>query len=99
MPHHRARFTARGREVVVRRVVDDRQTFAQGGRLGERVDVERVDVGRSLAAGDTGRSRVAGLLAGPPEPAEALTRAGAGVRGGADLRAARADRLEPAPAR
>src|SRR3954467_12148266 len=29
MPHHRARFTARGREVVVRRVVDDRQTFAQ----------------------------------------------------------------------
>src|SRR5690349_23066065 len=29
MPHHRARFTARGREVVVRRVVDDRETFAQ----------------------------------------------------------------------
>src|SRR3954463_10850068 len=29
MPHHRARFTARGREAVVRRVVDDGQTFAQ----------------------------------------------------------------------
>jgi transposase len=29
MPHHRARFTARGREVVVRRVVDDGETFAQ----------------------------------------------------------------------
>ena len=29
MPHHRARFTARGRELVVRRVVDDGQTFAQ----------------------------------------------------------------------
>jgi transposase len=29
MPHHRARFTARGREVVVRRVVDAGQTFAQ----------------------------------------------------------------------
>jgi len=29
MPHHRARFTARGRELVVRRVVDDGETFAQ----------------------------------------------------------------------
>ncbi len=29
MPHHRARFTPRGRELVVRRVVDDFQTFAQ----------------------------------------------------------------------
>ena len=29
MPHHKARFTARGREVVVRRVVDDGETFAQ----------------------------------------------------------------------
>jgi transposase InsO family protein len=29
VPHHRARFTARGREHVVRRVVDDRETFAQ----------------------------------------------------------------------
>src|SRR5215210_3508534 len=29
MPHHRARFTARGREVVVRRVVEDGETFAQ----------------------------------------------------------------------
>jgi transposase InsO family protein len=29
MPHHRARFTARGRWDVVRRVVDDGQTFAQ----------------------------------------------------------------------
>ena len=29
MPHHRARFTARGREVVVRRVVDGGETFAQ----------------------------------------------------------------------
>src|SRR5688572_13331356 len=29
MPHHRARFTARGREMVVRRVVDDGETFAQ----------------------------------------------------------------------
>ena len=29
MPHHRARFTPRGRELVVRRVVDDGQTFAQ----------------------------------------------------------------------
>jgi transposase InsO family protein len=29
MAHHRARFIARGREVVVRRVVDDGETFAQ----------------------------------------------------------------------
>ena len=29
MPHHRARFTARGRWDVVRRVVEDGQTFAQ----------------------------------------------------------------------
>jgi transposase InsO family protein len=29
MPHHRARFTPRGREVVVRRVLDDGETFAQ----------------------------------------------------------------------
>jgi transposase InsO family protein len=29
VPHHRARFTARGRELVVRRVVDDGETFAQ----------------------------------------------------------------------
>ena len=29
MPHHRARFTARGRELVVRRVVDHGETFAQ----------------------------------------------------------------------
>jgi transposase len=29
MPHHRARFTPRGRELVVRRVVDDGETFAQ----------------------------------------------------------------------
>ena len=29
MPHHRARFTARGRWEVVRRVVEDGQTFAQ----------------------------------------------------------------------
>jgi transposase InsO family protein len=29
MSHHRARFTPRGREVVVRRVVDDGMTFAQ----------------------------------------------------------------------
>jgi transposase InsO family protein len=29
MSHHRARFTARGREIVVRRVVDDGETFAQ----------------------------------------------------------------------
>src|SRR4051794_24122251 len=29
MPHHRARFTARGRYEVVRRVVDDGETFAQ----------------------------------------------------------------------
>src|SRR5688500_1990 len=29
MPHHRARFSARGREAVVRRVVDDGETFAQ----------------------------------------------------------------------
>lgn len=29
MSHHRARFTARGREVVVRRVVEDGETFAQ----------------------------------------------------------------------
>jgi transposase InsO family protein len=29
VPHHRARFTARGRELVVRRVVEDRETFAQ----------------------------------------------------------------------
>ncbi len=29
MAHHRARFTARGREVVVRRVVDAGETFAQ----------------------------------------------------------------------
>jgi transposase InsO family protein len=29
VPHHRARFTARGRSEVVRRVVEDGQTFAQ----------------------------------------------------------------------
>jgi transposase InsO family protein len=29
VPHHRARFTARGRELVVRRVVDHGETFAQ----------------------------------------------------------------------
>jgi transposase InsO family protein len=29
VPHHRARFTPRGRELVVRRVVDDGETFAQ----------------------------------------------------------------------
>ncbi len=29
MPHHRARFTPRGRELVVRRVVDGGETFAQ----------------------------------------------------------------------
>jgi transposase InsO family protein len=29
VPHHRARFTARGRYDVVRRVVEDRETFAQ----------------------------------------------------------------------
>jgi transposase InsO family protein len=29
VPHHRARFTARGRAVVVRRVVEDGETFAQ----------------------------------------------------------------------
>jgi transposase-like protein len=29
MPHHRARFTARGRCDVVRRVVQDEETFAQ----------------------------------------------------------------------
>jgi transposase InsO family protein len=29
VPHHRARFTARGRSEVVRRVVEDAQTFAQ----------------------------------------------------------------------
>jgi transposase InsO family protein len=29
VPHHRARFTARGRYEVVRRVVEDRETFAQ----------------------------------------------------------------------
>jgi transposase InsO family protein len=29
MPHHKARFTARGRAVVVARVVDDGETFAQ----------------------------------------------------------------------
>ena len=29
MPHHRARFTARGRWDVVRRVVEDRESFAQ----------------------------------------------------------------------
>jgi hypothetical protein len=29
MPHHRARFTARGRYVVVRRVIEDGQSFAQ----------------------------------------------------------------------
>ena len=29
MPHHKARFTAHGRAVVVRRVVDYGETFAQ----------------------------------------------------------------------
>jgi transposase InsO family protein len=29
VPHHRARFTARGRYEVVRRVIEDRETFAQ----------------------------------------------------------------------
>jgi hypothetical protein len=29
MPHHEARFITHGREVVVRRVVDDGETFAQ----------------------------------------------------------------------
>src|SRR3954464_13870292 len=29
MPHHRARFTARGRWEVARRVIEDEETFAQ----------------------------------------------------------------------
>jgi transposase len=29
MPHHGARFSARGRELVVRRVIEDGETFAQ----------------------------------------------------------------------
>ncbi len=34
MPHHRARMTTRGREMVVRRVVDDGMSFAQAGAWG-----------------------------------------------------------------
>ncbi len=34
MPHHRARLTPRGREMVVRRVVDDGMSFAQAAAWG-----------------------------------------------------------------
>ncbi len=34
MPHHRARMTPRGREMVVRRVVDDGMSFAQAAAWG-----------------------------------------------------------------
>ena len=34
MAHHRARMTPRGREMVVRRVVDDGMSFAQAGAWG-----------------------------------------------------------------
>ena len=57
VPHHRARFTARGRWDVVRRVVEDRRDVRPGGRLGERVEVDGVGVGAPLAGRVAGQER------------------------------------------
>ena len=54
LPHHRARFTARGREVVVRRVVDDGATFAQAAAW--------ANVAKSTVWEWVRRWRAAGLL-------------------------------------
>ena len=84
MPHHRARFTARGREVVVRRVEDDGQTFAQAAAW---ANVSTSTVWAWVAAGGRrrGAAVLAGLPAGSPEPAAALAGAGPGRGGSADL--------------
>src|SRR3954465_10994679 len=104
MPHHRARFTARGRWDVARRVVEDGETFAQaaawanvskstvggwGWRWGRGAPAERA----VRAGGGAVRQGVAGVPSGAFQSAAALAAAGAGAGGGADLRAAQADRV------
>ena len=99
MPHHRARFTARGRWDVVRRVVEDGETFAQAAAWANVLEVDRLGVGASLAQASAGGAGVAGVSGRALQPPAPLAGAGAGRGGRADLRAARADRMEPAPAR
>src|SRR4051794_3122599 len=62
MPHHRARFTARGRWQVARRVIEDGETFAQAAAWAN-VSTSTVWtwVGRWRAASEADRTSLACL--------------------------------------
>ena len=71
------------------RVGDQRGRDVRSGRgPSERLDVDRVGVGASVAGRDSGGSGVAGVLAGALQPPSPLPRAGARAGGRRDLRAA-----------
>ena len=96
VPHHRARFTPRGREMVVRRVVEDGETFAQAAawaNVSKSTVWEWVRRWRAATPGE--RESLACLAERSSRPHRSPV-AGAGRGGAADLRAARADGLESA---